>query len=91
MTNIGDGNPRCRWRCLHCVTLTQYKYNTSFLFNCQPHDNAQHIYIYCEETTCTDVTTFVTHNDCCENLTGLVLIIESPTHSYIPIDVLASI
>ena len=87
MTNIGIDNPRCRH-----VALTQCKCDTSFLFNCQPHDNAQHIYIYCKETTCINVMTFMTHNDCCENLThtGLV-IIESPTHSYIPIDVLASI
>ena len=42
------------------ITLTQCKYDTSLLFNYQPHDNAQHIYIYCEETTCTSVTTFMT-------------------------------
>ena len=72
---------------MEVLTLTQCKYDTSLLFNCQPHDNAQQIYIYCEETTCTDVTTYVTHNDCCENLTGLVIIIESPTvaQQYAPI------
>ena len=74
---------------MEVLTLTQCKYDTSFLFNCQPHDNAQHIYIYCKETTCTDVMTFMTHNDCCENLTytGLV-IIESPTLS--PINILSN-